>query len=214
MKKTLIAAVLAATTAGAFAAAAPVMNAQPSTPWYVGVGLDYSPVWTDNIGSGAFKLKTRGFGGNVFVGYHVNKYFGTEFGVDIVAPNKYSAGAVSNAVQYKNRWNVHFVGNAYLPVNAWFSPFAFAGVAWMNNRMDVLGVEAEKYSGLALTYGAGLQFNIQEFGIRLKYTRFDDSQNFHLDNVGGAVPVTAGATVNVPQSQDILSLDVLYRFGM
>lgn len=203
MKKTLIAAALAVTAAGAFAASAPVMNAQPSTPWYVGVGLDYSPVATDQILHGDFKLNNRGFGGTGFVGYHVNKYFGTEFGFDVIAANKYK-GSVKATLQVKNRWNIHFVGNAYLPVCSWFSPFAFAGVAWINNQVELNSgaLHVSKYSGLGLTYGAGLQFNIQEFGVRVKYTRFDASSS--VNNV-----ITSNNT-----AQDLVSLDVLYRFGM
>jgi len=202
-KKALIAAGLVAASSAAFAAAAPVMNAN-ATPWYVGVGLDYSPVWTEDFNNQ--KIDSRGFGGTAFVGYHVNKYFGTELGFDVLAQNKYKNTNNNGRTKVKSRWNIHFNGNAYLPVNEWFSPFAFAGVAWYNQKVSHTGAtgpvsynvsngQPSKYSGLALDYGAGLQFNIQQFGIRAKYTQFELSNNNNTE-------------------QDLVSLDLLYRFGM
>lgn len=197
MLKTLIATGLAVASAAAFAGAAPAM--QDAHNWYVGVGLNYNAIGTEKYGDA--KLDKRGWGGNAFVGYHVNKYFGTEFGFDVMGQNKYKDADAS--VKVKNRWDVHFVGNAYLPVTDWFSPFAFAGAAWVNEQQDVTGTfevdshsaESAKYSGMAAIYGGGLQFNIQDFGIRAKYTRFDMSND-------------------IPAAQDMVSLDVLYRFGM
>jgi|SaaInl4_135m_RNA_FD_contig_111_19836_length_729_multi_21_in_0_out_0_1 opacity protein-like surface antigen len=213
LKKTLIAAGLIAASSLSFAAAAPVMHAT-ATPWYVGVGLNYSAAWTNklDVSSSAneeFKLNNRGLGGNIFVGYHVNKYFGTEFGFDYVGTDKYKSSADATTAKLKNQWNLHFVGNAYLPVNEWFSPFAFAGVGYMNGKFDngVSGVGSENstFSGFGWMYGAGLQFNIQEFGVRVKYTHVDPSSSMQDTGTTG---------YNTEVLHDYVSLDVLYRFGM
>ncbi|PIQ43472.1 MAG: hypothetical protein COV52_04075 [Gammaproteobacteria bacterium CG11_big_fil_rev_8_21_14_0_20_46_22] len=199
LKQTVIAAALAAAASVAVAGAAPVMNSAAHN-MYVGVGLDYSPQGTLKNNDTGAKLDKRGFGGNVFVGYHVNKYMGVEAGLDAVGQNKYkdSTGAVANV---KSRWNLHGVMNAYLPVNAWFSPFAFGGVAWAHQKITGTTntyAPLGEYSGMALVYGGGVQFNIQDFGVRVKYTRFNQTSITNSNN-----PL-----------QDLVSLDVLYRFAM
>lgn len=202
LKQTVIAAALAAAASVAVAGAAPVMNSAAHN-MYVGVGLDYSPQGTlkttssDNTGSN--RLDKRGFGGNVFLGYHVNKYMGVEAGLDVVGQNKYKNNA--GTAKVKSRWNLHGVMNAYLPVNAWFSPFAFGGLAWAHQEVTGTAntyAPIGKYAGLAVVYGGGVQFNIQDFGVRVKYTRFSQSSITNSNN-----PL-----------QDLVSLDVLYRFAM
>jgi OmpA-OmpF porin, OOP family len=218
-EKTLIAASLIAASTLSFGAAAPVMHAT-ATPWYVGVGLIGSAAQTDKadvnaIEPGDVKLNKRGLGGNVFVGYHVNKYFSTEAGFDFVGTNKYKDVIASGPeegtykAKQKDQWNVHFVGNAYLPVTTWFSPFAFAGVGYMSGKFDNgetgAGKETASYAGFGWMYGAGLQFNIQQFGVRVKYTRVNPSSSV-------ADAATNGYNMNV--LHDYVSLDVLYRFGL
>ncbi len=215
MKKLLIASVVAAgvATAGAASAAmapAPMMTGV-TAPWHVGVGLNYASNLTSKVThpttSPSLKLNNRGLGGNVFVGYRVNKYFGTELGVDILGDNKYKSTDTngttnSSYVKLTDQWNVNFVGQAFLPVTSWFSPYAFAGVAYINSEMKQPGNITTDRDGFGLLYGAGLQFNFNQFGIRASYTRQDLNTDY-----------TTIAGLEIPQTKDYISLDVLYRFG-
>lgn len=227
MKKTLALATLVAGVAVAgtsFASSAPVMMTGITNPWYVGIGANYNAAFTNKLVvidtvrnlNYTYKLSSRGWGGNLFVGYLVNKYFGTELGVSYLGTNKFKeynnvTTTVNGIAKLKNQWNVHMVANAYLPVTDWFTPYAFAGVGYMNYQLtnnngasSVTTVTVNHYySGFGLVYGAGLQFNIQQFGIRAYYTRQDEEHNIS----------NGSRTVNSDAS-DYISLDVLYRFGM
>lgn len=217
MKKTLALAAVVAGVAVAgttFASAAPVMMTGITNPWYVGIGANYTANMTDKFkgvsdtsSTGVTagdtvqaKLNNRGWGGNIFVGYVVNKYFGTELGFSYLGTDKFkvtneTTGASLGTAEIKNQWNVHFVGNAYLPVTDWFSPYAFAGVGYINYKAETgNNLDSHNYSGFGLVYGAGLQFNIDQFGIRGSYT----VQNVNNDS---------------NDDKDYISLDVLYRFG-
>jgi len=211
MKKTLALAAVVAGVAVAgttFASAAPVMMTGITNPWYVGIGANYTANMTDKANyvdsatgdTVQFKLNNRGWGGNIFVGYVVNKYFGTELGFSYLGTDKFkvtneTTGADLGKAEIKNQWNVHFVGNAYLPVTDWFSPYAFAGVGYINYKSELASdVASHTYGGFGLVYGAGLQFNIDQFGIRGSYT-VQDVNNDSKDD------------------KDYISLDVLYRFG-
>ena len=225
MNKTLAIALAAAGIAVAgsvFASAAPVMMTGITNPWYVGIGANYTATqtdttkWQDTTDAGvttnfSSKLNSQGWGGNIFVGYLVNHYFGTELGFSYLGTDKYRVtNTTTNVVvgnsKYNNQWNVHFVGNAYLPVTDWFQPYIFAGVAYLNYNQSFTPsvgtsagdrVASNNYGGFGLIYGAGLQFYIQQFGIRVSYTRQDDNTTSQHNAA----------------ALDYLSLDVLYRFG-
>lgn len=220
MKKLALVALGTVAASGAFAAAAPMMAVSTIQPWYVGVGVNYSANMTDRVTTNNIieagdtlnvHLSSRGWGGNVFAGYMMNKYLGAELGLSYVGTNKYTgtytsaAGAVSSATaKVQNQWNVHFVGNAYLPLTDWFAPYAFAGVGYMNAQLrasdtTVAYSESEKLGTFGFVYGGGVQFNINQFGIRAYYTRLDPS-----DSLSSSV---------IPEQKDYISLDVLYRFG-
>lgn len=196
----LVAATTGVAIAGAsFAASAPVMNQQHSSaaaPWYVGVGLNYNANLTDD--SGAADLEDSDIGGNLFVGYNVNKYFGTEVGFSYVGDQTYGKSRNNNKVEVEDQWNLHWVGNATLPVNDWFAPYAFGGVGYMtgqtakNSDLDL--------GGFGLVYGAGLKFNFNQFGVRVNYTQHSKSAGQN-DNVQETFPT------------DYISLDVLYHFS-
>jgi len=185
MKKLLAASAIAAAglaaTGVSFAAAAPAPMMGVANPWYVGIGVNYPATMTDKIQDSdgdQLKLNTRGVGGNIFVGYRVNNYFGTELGLSMLGTDKYKFTAAdgtstNNALKLQDQWNVHFVGNAYLPVTDWFEPYAFAGVGYISSeaRVGNNSLIKETDNGFGLIYGAGLQFNINQFGIRVNYTR-------------------------------------------
>lgn len=225
MNKTLAIALAAAGIAVAgsvFASAAPVMMTGITNPWYVGIGANYAATQTNTkkfeatnashvINNFSSKLNSQGWGGNIFVGYLVNHYFGTELGFSYLGTNKYrvtntTTNVVVGSTKSNNNWNVRFVGNAYLPVTDWFQPYIFAGVAYLNYHYSVTPLTggftdttraSQNYGAFGLVYGAGLQFYIQQFGIRVSYTHQDDHSS--SEHNGAAL--------------DYLSLDVLYRFG-
>lgn len=223
MKKLLITSTIAAGIAiagiaSAAMAPAPMMTGA-TTPWYVGVGLNYSSTmtskitWTapNNAYQDVLKLDKRNLGGNLFVGYRVNRYFGTELGFtklgDTSYQNSHFSGAVieKNAVKLSSQWNLHLVGQAFLPMTSWFSPYAFAGIAYINSKYKTTTNPTPgttNQDGFGLVYGAGLEFNFNQFGVRASYTRQDLNTSNH--NAAG---------LQVPQPESYLSLDELYRFG-
>lgn len=203
----LVAATAGVAVAGAsFAASAPVMSQQQhsaqSTPWYVGVGLNYNAVFTDESNSNR-KLDDSDIGGNIFVGYDVNKYFGIEGGFNYLGNEEYkSSTGAANKSELDDQWNLHMVGNAYLPVNKMFQPFVFGGATYMNGEWDkVNGNSSDRqYAGFGLIYGAGAQFNYNQFGVRVKYTQQRKSTALNQQN-------------GLSSPKDYISLDVLYHFG-
>ncbi|OGT30138.1 MAG: hypothetical protein A3E87_10535 [Gammaproteobacteria bacterium RIFCSPHIGHO2_12_FULL_35_23] len=233
MNKTLLASAVAvaglAVGGATFAAAAPVpMMSGVMNPWYVGIGVNYSAVQTDKIKDSTgdyLKLNNRGVGGNIFAGYRVNQYFGTELGLDMLGSDKYKAALgtttmtyYSSALKVQDQWNLNFVGQAFLPVTSWFSPYAFGGVAYINSKASALvnastgARTTDELDGFGFVYGAGLLFNIYQFGIRASYTRQDlvsGSDNHSIALTDG----TNTLTYDLPQTKDYISLDVLYRFG-
>lgn len=207
MKKVLLSGIVAAGIVAAstsFAAAAPCAGMGVSNPWYVGVGINYPAANTDKVReSGAtFKQDDENIGGNLFVGYRANRYFGTELGFNYLGDLEYKAtGAGSSAKgEFTNQWDLNFVGQAFLPVSEWFSPYVFAGAAYINSdfRIKGTGVKSE-FGGFGFIYGAGLQFNFDQFGIRASLTRLDPSSN--------------GSGNTAANNRDFISLDVLYRFS-
>jgi opacity protein-like surface antigen len=227
MNKTILASAVAVaglTVAGvSFAAAAPApMMTGMTNPWSVGVGVNYSAVQSDKAtvsNSDYVKLNSRGWGGNIFAGYRINKYFGTELGLDMLGSNKYkyvdasdSTKNDSDAVKLQDQWNLHFVGQAFLPVNNWFSPYVFAGVGYINSELKVATTTTtttkDNQAAFGFVYGAGLQFNFNQFGVRASYTRLDPSSTSSHDTF-----TVNGQQFTLPTTKDYISLDVLYRFG-
>ncbi len=214
LTSTIAAGIAIAGTASAAMAPAPMMTGV-TAPWHVGVGLNYSSATTSKFtwtpANDVLKLNKRNLGGNLFVGYRVNRYFGTELGLamlgNISYQNSHNSGATvyPNAVKLSDQWNIHFVGQAFLPVTSWFSPYAFAGVAYINSTLKNTtnsNPGTTNQDGFGLVYGAGLEFNFNQFGVRASYTRQDLNTDNH--NVAG---------LQIPQPEAYLSLDALYRFG-
>lgn len=214
MKKVLLSGIVAAGVVAAstsFAAAAPCMTPGVANPWYVGVGINYPAIQNDEVTVGSAKLDQddKNIGGNIFVGYRANRYFGTELGFNYLGDTDYKVKSTSSKAEYDNQWNVNFVGQAFLPVAEWFSPYVFGGVAYMNSDFRVkgsgvpgIGRFRSDFGGFGLIYGAGLQFNINQFGIRASYTRLD-----------APTSVNNALTSDTFNDKDFISLDVLYRFS-
>lgn len=217
MKKLALATLAVAATGATFAAAAPMMTMSNVNPWYVGVGVNYSANITDKVTGTVTnnndtvnytaKLNSRNVGGNVFAGYQYNKFLGAEFGGSFQGNNKYKVTDNTNGgytyATVKNQWNLHLVGNAYLPVADWFAPYAFGGVSYINAKVNALNTpvaENATIGSFGFIYGAGVQFNINQFGVRAYYTRLDPTDG-------------AANNATLPIAKDYISLDVLYRFG-
>lgn len=202
MKKLLIAASMAATASMSMAAAAPMMSSnQVMNPWYVGIGANYNAQsgykTTNAAGATTDKNKSNNLGGQIFAGYQINQYFGAEVGGVMLGNQKETV--TGGTVTYKNMYNVHVVGTATLNVTNWFDVFGDAGMAYMNAKKTSTagtGLGSNQANSFGLVYGAGFGFNFNQFGIRAAY------------NVQ-APANTDGDSFN---SQDYVSLDVLYRF--
>lgn len=199
---TAIAAIGLATSSAAFANHTPL-----STPWYMGVGINYSANMTDQTGNSSStnssELDSKGAGGNIFVGYRANRYFGTEAGFSYLGNDTYQEHNQSFGqfdTNLTNQWNLHWVGNAYLPISSRLEPYAFGGVGYLHGKIDTEGnADVEDYAGLGLLYGAGVQFNFNQLGIRASYTQQRPSSS-----------INQSAEISVPK--DYISLDVLYHF--
>lgn len=222
MNKIVFASALAAgLVAGgvSFAGAAPMVSGM-SNPYYVGIGVNYGAKMTDKITDNdgdVLKLNSRGVGANVFGGYRVNHYFGVEGGYAYLGQDKYKETTVAgvdtnNYVRIKNQWNLHFVGNAYLPVCDWFEPYAFGGVSYSSYELNYLGSAKDTNSSFGLIYGAGLQFNvIDQLSVRASYTRQDTASNANFDSItptGGSITADG-----IKAPKDYISLDVLWKFN-
>lgn len=211
---TLASSAILACSYSAFAASAPCASPTVSNPWYVGVGINYPGIQEDNVFSSglSFKQDTKKLGGNVFVGYTVNHYFRTELGFNYLGDIKYRIRPGTRRANFDNLWDINFVGQAFLPVTSWFNPYIFAGVAYTEMNIRVQGVSPLRgdqiqgtFDSFAAIYGAGLQFNINQFGIRVSYTRIDTPSS--ILNLGDANPS------NIYTRKNFISLDVLYRFA-
>lgn len=219
MKKILsfaIAATGVAVAGASFAASAPVMQQQQSAtsaPWYVGAGLNYNANFNDNSDAGTstarngndFDLEDSDVGGQVFVGYDLNQYLGTEGGFTYLGEQTYGKTRHNNKQELEDQWNLHWVANAYLPVNDWFTPYAFGGVSYLNGELKHVSSNNDPeadYSGFGLIYGAGLKFSYDQFGVRVNYTKQTKSSS-EVQNGGNGIQAP----------HDYISLDVLYHFS-
>ena len=201
MKKLLVGAALAVAAATSFAAAAPASMMNPvMSPWYVGVGLNYNAHLQEKVTAGGTSfngVKSNGLGGNLFVGYQESQRTSTELGFNYLGQQKYVDDEKLN-----NNYNIHAVQNYGINITDWFGVYADAGVGYMTAKLNgtVVGQDDNgnpvvgnvQNSAFGFVYGAGAQFNINQFGIRASYTQLLPA-NKALDSVF---------------SQDFLSLDV------
>lgn len=209
-----VAATGVAVAGASFAASAPVMNQQQSSasaPYYVGVGLDYNANFDDRVNAGVAtnnsthsqELEDSDVGGKVFAGYNINQYFGTEAGFAYLGDQTYGKSRHNNKVELNDQWNLHWVANAYLPLNEVVEPYAFGGVGYLNGEMKFKDSgDKQEYAGFGLIYGAGMKFNFNQFGVRVNYTQQSKSSSNAQQG---------GNDIQAPH--DYISLDVLYHFS-
>jgi len=217
MRKALTTSIIAAAglavSSLSFAAAMPAQYAPHG--WYAGVGINAAPQSaahvhagdTINLNNGRYKLdSTHKIGVNAFVGYRLTRYFGTELGVQYIANQDFKGTSTTNnngKIKERNTWHGYYDGYLYMPICHWFEVFAKGGVSYLHRSENVTGNASpvgdynNMYNSFALNYGAGVQFDINQWAIRGSYTHIvpQDGSDLYVD---------------IP---DTVNLDVLYHFG-
>jgi len=205
MKKVL----LTCAATGAFlvassASMAAAMTAAPAfNPWYVGIGVGATSGIVEKVETND-KLETNRLGVDVFAGYNLTKHFGTELGYNYIGRRSYEVNT-DNTSHDINGWDVYYDALAYMPLGQYFKVFAKGGVDYLaisdaaTNYAAMRGSES-KLKTFGMNFGAGLQFNYQQFGARLVYTDLQ-TLTFRQKN---------DANFNVP---NLLGLDIMYFFG-
>jgi len=211
---TSAAAVVLAASSVSFAGGTPTVSHAVANPWYVGIGINHNASTYDELRNSSnykYELTSSGFGGNIFAGYRMSRFFGTELGLAMFGENQYRATGTgtSSKLKYKSQWNVSYVGQVYVPITSWFHPYIFAGGAYMHSNISLTNSPTkDSYSGFGLVYGAGLLFTYNNFGVRASYTDQAESHSAHFNTI-----TSNGITFKALQTIDYVSLDVLYRFG-
>lgn len=208
MKKLLIGTACVVATGGLMAAAMPVHQPMPMGPhgWYAGVGINYSTIvsetYTSNNGGTKYWLDRTNAGKNVFVGYRLSRYFGNELNYSYFGHRVYR-NVAGNKTSTHNTWAMYYDALAFLPLHQNFEFFVKGGVdtyhaVTANVRSGTYDRRA-KIKAFGANFGAGLQFNWRMLGVRAQYTNYEafltNETQTHYDPT------------------NLLSLDVLYRFG-
>jgi len=219
MKKALVTSAIAAAgiavSSLSFAAAMPVHTAMGQHGWYVGVGLNSTPISAAhvttgdnvNLNNGKYKLDdSHKVGVNFFVGYRLTRYFGTELGGQYIANMDYKGTSTNNnggKIKERSTWHGYYDGYLYMPICQWFEVFAKGGVSYLHRSEQITGNAAtvgsytNMYNAFTLNYGAGVQFDIHQWAIRAAYTHIVPQDGSEL-------------YVDIP---DTVNLDVMYHFG-
>jgi opacity protein-like surface antigen len=208
---TFAAAGLLVASGSTFAAAAAAPMAPAYNPWYVGVGINYSSGMTykveDQTTNGLkSKLDDQNVGWNLFAGYNITKTTAIEVGYNYFGKTTYKVYDADSSVKpYVKGWALYGDGIWSLPLNQYFKVFAKAGVDYINleskdaeSTTALTLTDRNKLSTFGLNYGAGVQFDYQQFGARLSYTDFQSMTRNQKDNF------------DVP---NLIALDVMYHFG-
>ena len=211
MNKSLVTSVVAAAglaVSGFSFAAAPAAHAGH---WYAGLGLNHYAGQTETTNTD-FKLDNSNIGYNVFVGNQLTKMMSVEAGFNYFGDRKYDFtmpdyNSGHNYWRYVNTYSVYLDALARLPLGYGFSVFAKGGANYFHGDIkDCSNAEdTQKLRTFALNYGAGLQYDWQQFGVRASYTQLKFSDNARFPTYG-----TTGVTYGEPS---FLGLDFLYHFS-
>lgn len=211
MKKLLIGTSFVLASGGLMAAAMPVHQPMPMGPhgWYAGLGVNMSTVvsettYSNNSGAEKYKLEKANKGKDIFVGYRLNKYFGNELNYSYFGHRVYKNIATGEKTSTHNNWAVSYDALAFLPLHENFEFFVKGGVDAYNavgaNVRDNSGHDRRaKIKEFGGNFGTGLQFNWRMLGVRAQYTNYET--------------FLTSATQDRYDPANLLSLDVLYRFG-
>jgi len=200
MKKTIIMSIVAAAglaVSGLATAAAPSGTAAAGN-WYIGIGANYNAIQKDKYRFLTYnpdwspfdilEIDDHDIGVNLFVGNRLTDHFANELGVDLIGDTKwvnYEPGFKNefrNNLKIHNIYHVYYDGYFFIPLmHPSFEAFAKGGVSYLEAKNNIkfhnyspASVDTEFSSTVrtfALNYGAGVQFNAQQFGIRGEYTR-------------------------------------------
>ncbi|MFN3235050.1 MAG: porin family protein [Gammaproteobacteria bacterium] len=209
MRKSTLCALLAASGlavvagssfAGAYAPAERYAPPAPAsvydTAWYVGVGINHDAQFDYETSS--YDYDNQDVGANLFIGKQVNRFFSMQLDFSMIGDGD-TDGKGSNAnTSFSNMYALGLLGYARYPIFNMLNAYAKMGVSYFTADYDT---DCADLDMLGFTYGAGLEADFGKWGVRLDYTRITRNGNNNPD------PWEAGY---IP---DLISLNVLYRFG-
>jgi OOP family OmpA-OmpF porin len=180
-KKVLLAAML-----GAAVMAAPAVSmAQAQSPWYAGATIGQSKAKDFCGGVSPCDDKDTAF--RILGGYQINRIFAAELGYHDLGKTKVGTSDIK-----ANAWELVGVG-AY-PIANQFSVYGKLGLF----RGEAKGAAGVKETNTDLTYGLGLQFDVnRNVGVRGEWQRY---------------PKMGGGGFNRESDVDVISLGAIWRF--
>jgi len=217
MKKTLVTSVILAAglTVAGFASAGVYSAPQhhrtfQAHPWYVGVGVNYYAGNTEDLNYSSdsalelttpTKIKNNDIGWNIFAGRDICRHFAAEGGFTYLGNNEWEeTDHTDDSVKTDSNWFIYFDGLAHVNLNKYFELFAKGGVDYFDGEIKADYHDAhDTLHTFGLNYGAGLQFNYQQFGARLSYTQLVVNK-VQKENFTWSEP-------------SFIALDFLYHFG-
>ncbi len=190
-------------------------NSDWATGWYLGAGVNgdaamtaqtsFGQSWEGTTGATEIDLEKseNNIGWSVYLGRKVSHHFAFELGYDWIGNQHFKATTGTEANHGNTdkaevkQWNVHGVGLIHFPIGEYFNVFGKGGVAYYQNHTDfdtyyntAAGTSNAKLDTFALTYGAGVELTVDQFGIRGEYTviepNFNNQTTFYISDVVGA----------------------------
>jgi len=176
-------------------------NLDWSKGWYIGAGVNGNAESTMNLQgpSDVFSTvltdlteveQTAGNAGfDLYVGRHVSKHWAVELGYTWLG-DQFFDGEVLEVDTYGielQQWNIHLVGVGYLSIGEYVNLFAKGGVAYYYSKQEyedeITGADlgSDTLNTMALTYGAGIELALNNWGIRGEYNVIWPANNVEDD---------------------------------
>ncbi len=156
---------------------------------YVGVGVNraaadsasYYTVDGDEVSTGK-----QNMGGGLFVGRKFSDMFAVELGYNVYGKNTFTNSENEASQEDYQMTSTTLMGVVNSPSFNNISAHGKIGAAYYNQatkQTDADGNELSlaNYSAADLAFGFGLQYNINQFGVSLDWTRIQPGQNSSID---------------------------------
>lgn len=187
---------------------------------YLGLGQGYSTLQTpDSVDynyspTGAYDNDRNGRGGQLFVGYNFNEFFGAELNLSGYAAAKNKATNVfgnTGEVKYELA-ALSLVAKGYFPVsNSGLSLYALGGLAQVASRLSFdeayyssgsHWVGSETTKAIRPKFGAGVSYTIPDtnWSAGLEWSRIQGKGDLQND-------------INAIPNADVIGLTIAYNFG-
>jgi hypothetical protein len=212
--KTLFLSVFLLTGTSVFAK--PIVSS-PSRGWYAGLGLsrtsyidDNSTAQYNNETVAAEGMSKANIGANAFIGKRISSHLGVQFGFAYPGNSQGKDELTGQTVQtYAEMYSAYVEGVVYLPLMKGFDIFINAGPAIRHFKKTSGGNEGGggqtvfKYTLFGINYGAGVQYQYRNFGIRAAFNSNYRRMTQRHSNLIGAQYA----------SRDWVDLDFFYLFA-